>query len=176
MNRNKTVKKGDATSDEMCYGFLTYYPKENLKVQSCTQWQTISEYALHREDPIINDCNMAEFYNSYHPTTAAFIKSVFDNCAMLTGCVQECRDFLPEAMKNPCVNGSMGAYMRKIAVERSWSERFAMFTALDSCNAELAQETCKLQTQPKETSAASVAIVPLYFILSVIYIGIAFRF
>lgn len=174
MGKNRTVMKGDATSDEMCYGFLTFFPKENMKVEKCTQWQDISDYSISVRDPLIKECNMWNFFNAYHPNTGSFMESVFDNCKMLMGCTQQCLDFLPEAMKNPCVNGSVGAFIRRIAVERSMSRHFAMFTALDSCNAEIAQETCKAECLKNcreisgaisiKTSTSFVAYTYMYFV------------
>ncbi|XP_062622231.1 DBH-like monooxygenase protein 2 homolog [Saccostrea cucullata] len=164
MNMNKTVFKGDATSDEMCFGFLTYYPKENLTVTSCTQWQDISQNALESyQDKLINGCNITAFIDEKNPATVTFLKAVYENCKMLMGCTSECRAFLPEAMKNPCVNGSMGAYFRQAAVALSWDSRFAMFTALDACNAEIARENCQAKCMDtceelkKATSEASTA-------------------
>lgn len=174
MGKNRTVIKGDATNDEMCYGFLTFYPKENMKVEECTQWQDISEYAISVKDQLIKECNIWNFFNMTHPGTGAFMKSIFDNCKMLMGCNQECRDFLPEAMKNPCVNGSVGAFNRRIAVEHSMPIHFAMFTALDSCNAEIAQETCKAECLKNcrdisgaisiKTSTSFVTYIYMYFV------------
>ncbi|XP_061173636.1 DBH-like monooxygenase protein 2 homolog [Saccostrea echinata] len=166
MNMNRTVYKGDATNDEMCLGFLTYHPMENLTLTTCTQWQDISENSLNAYGDkviIVNGCNTTAFIDDNHPATAAFIKAVFDNCKMLSGCIPECRAFLTEAMKNPCVNGSVGAYYRELAVEKRQQTRFSMFTALDSCNTEIARENCQAncldtcKEDYKPTSEASTA-------------------
>lgn len=174
MGKNRTVVKGEATSDEMCYGFLTFYPKENLKMERCTQWQDISEYSIAMRDPLIKECSMWKFFNAEDPDTGAFMKSVFDNCNMLMGCKQECLDFLPEAMKNPCVNGSVGALIRRVAVHLNMPAHFAMFTALDSCNAEIAKDTCKADCLKScreisgaisiKTSISFVTYTYLYFV------------
>lgn len=174
MGKNRTVMKGEATSDEMCYGFLTFYPKENLKMERCTQWQDISEYSIAMRDPLIKKCNMWKFVRAEDPDTGAFMESVFDKCNMLMGCKQECLDFLPEAMKNPCVNGSVGAFIRRLAVRRNMPTHFAMFTALDSCNAEIAKDTCKADCLKNcreisgaisiKTSTSFVTYTYLYFV------------
>lgn len=33
--RNKTTFFGEATNDEMCFGFVTYYPRQNVKQPFC---------------------------------------------------------------------------------------------------------------------------------------------
>lgn len=35
MGKNRMVMKGEVISDEMCYGFLIFYFKENLKMERC---------------------------------------------------------------------------------------------------------------------------------------------
>lgn len=35
MGKNRMVMKGEVISDEMCYGFLIFYFKENLKMEKC---------------------------------------------------------------------------------------------------------------------------------------------
>ncbi|XP_061173634.1 DBH-like monooxygenase protein 2 homolog [Saccostrea echinata] len=173
VNRNKTVYKGDATNDEMCFGFLTYHPKESLTVARCTQWLDISENALHvYGDKVINGCNTTAFSDDNHPATAAFLKSVFENCEMLTGCLPECRAFLAEAMKNPCVSGSMGTYYRDLAARYNWASRFGMFTALDSCNAEIARDNCKancLETCKADNNAASKAVFMISIFFTILW-------
>lgn len=42
--RTRTTNFGDATSDEMCLAFFTYYPKENLRSGS----KLIENYTVYK--------------------------------------------------------------------------------------------------------------------------------
>jgi len=59
LTRSDTTYYGEATSDEMCFGFLTYYPAVP-KFTYCGQWRTVDECSneagficdLEKADPL----------------------------------------------------------------------------------------------------------------------------
>ena len=60
MNRSENVRFGNSTSDEMCLGFLTYFPKRNLKDLYSTNWKTIPLCLLWNQnsDTVIERCHV----------------------------------------------------------------------------------------------------------------------
>ena len=72
-NHNTTVFYGDGTRDEMCYGFLTFFPLQNMPRHDCIAWKSL---ALAECDPdSFMGCDLAAFHNA----TAFAMSPLFTN-------------------------------------------------------------------------------------------------
>ncbi|KAK3604316.1 hypothetical protein CHS0354_025443 [Potamilus streckersoni] len=141
-SRYKTATFGLDTLKEMCFGFLTYYPKNNLPYPRCNQWKSIS--VCDWEKDVIQGCRHKDISNMSIPETLAIYRSVMDNCAPLGNCQKECLAVVKETRKHPCFQGDMDKRLRLNGVgtgePNSKSMILEFYAALDSCNVELALE------------------------------------
>ncbi|ESO92083.1 hypothetical protein LOTGIDRAFT_233329 [Lottia gigantea] len=104
-SRNTTTYFGDATSAEMCYGFITYYPKENVDKEFCTAWETLPNCFL--EGDLDEDTKF--FYKGCNAYTFRRLGNVDGfNFTILSstcigGCPTECKAYLDTMFEHPCM-------------------------------------------------------------------------
>ncbi|KAL3870626.1 hypothetical protein ACJMK2_038674 [Sinanodonta woodiana] len=141
-SRYKTTTFGEDTSKEMCFGFLTFYPKNHYPLPFCNQWKNISMCDWQKD--VIQGCRHKDIYNMSIPETSAIYRSVTENCASLGNCQKECLPIVKEIRKHPCFQGDMDTYLRMNAVNLGEPNgKIALlefYAALDSCNGELVLE------------------------------------
>ncbi|XP_055957928.1 tyramine beta-hydroxylase isoform X1 [Patella vulgata] len=104
MNRDAVTNWGDATSDEMCYGFMTYYPKENVRQLFCTGFRSIP-YCAIEDGNVFEGCEVSK-YTRQTPETNNFYVDLNNTC--FNSCTTECLRLLDN---NPCLKGDPRAYM-----------------------------------------------------------------
>ncbi|KAH9503104.1 hypothetical protein Btru_069965 [Bulinus truncatus] len=102
---------GEATSDEMCFGFLTYYPKENMDDSFCLSG-----------GPDISNCDSStyrgctDFVRYANPVwlnTSSVYQSLLQNCRPFTPCLQECVQTIVDLKRNnPCFQDELFDYMK----------------------------------------------------------------
>ncbi|KAH9503100.1 hypothetical protein Btru_069958 [Bulinus truncatus] len=99
--RNHSTVWGEATLDEMCYGFMIYYPKENVLNSACFTFGpdvNVCDNSTFRGCLDLRNFNRPEWLN----TTSAY-QNVRRNCQPLTPCLQECVDTIVSLKKSdPC--------------------------------------------------------------------------
>ncbi|VDI39681.1 Hypothetical predicted protein, partial [Mytilus galloprovincialis] len=63
LSSNETIFFGEGTSDEMCYGFITYYPAQNIALPYCTTWKTVEKCKRYMPQfgAIIDGCRWKDF-------------------------------------------------------------------------------------------------------------------
>ncbi|CAG2230298.1 unnamed protein product [Mytilus edulis] len=63
LSSNETIFFGEGTSDEMCYGFITYYPAQNIALPYCTTWKTVEKCKRYMPQfgGIIDGCKWKDF-------------------------------------------------------------------------------------------------------------------
>ncbi|XP_069121902.1 DBH-like monooxygenase protein 1 [Argopecten irradians] len=147
IGKDKTTFFGDGTSDEMCYGFFTFYPAENIQMPYCLAWKGIDLCKLRsfKEDfPVIDGCNVHVFENDSHPNNVRLYNELNSRCKPFGPCLPECKDFLIEELRrNRCIQGDIGQYYRQYA---TYSIEYMTFWAsIDSCNAEIALESIQCE-------------------------------
>ncbi|XP_046545885.1 tyramine beta-hydroxylase-like [Haliotis rubra] len=96
-----TTFYGDATSDEMCYGIFTYYPKNASRNNVCVTWKTLNHCDM--DSGVLMGCSIADFFNNSHPNTKMVMDKVLDNCSPYGGCREECPAAIAEVEKHPCL-------------------------------------------------------------------------
>lgn len=93
MSRTNTTYWGLSTTDEMCYGFVTYYPaNDNFIV--CQQWRTVNGYCIAG----FVDCDLTTF--QVMSSTLRYI------CKGLT-CPVSCRRSLETIAETGCMSGDI---------------------------------------------------------------------
>ncbi|CAG2210324.1 unnamed protein product [Mytilus edulis] len=90
LSRPKTTFYGDATSDEMCFGFLAFYPAANMPFSTCTAWKDISMCNLWITQEH-EDCKWADFMYVNANETKRVKDEVLANCKPFGNCLSECK-------------------------------------------------------------------------------------
>ncbi|XP_071155959.1 tyramine beta-hydroxylase-like [Mytilus edulis] len=108
-SRSENVHFGYSTSDEMCLGFLTYFPKENLKDPYCTNWKSISRCLLWKEDvdTDVQGCYIQRLLQGQDVTANQIIQNIMQACAPFETCSDWCRFSLNSARQHPCFQGDV---------------------------------------------------------------------
>lgn len=108
---------GDGTSDEMCFGFLTYFPLQSTLVQP---WCTSRRSLISCErtlpdfwDNPIQGCRWKDFIRPPSKEAISIVKTVLQACYpdKQLRCSQKCREKLQETKKHPCFVGDIGYYI-----------------------------------------------------------------
>ncbi|XP_046567536.1 DBH-like monooxygenase protein 1 [Haliotis rubra] len=112
--KKKWVFYGDGTSDEMCFGFLWYYPEHALKHGVCVSWKSIN--LCVGESLIEENCNVWEFLFESDPESKALSNALRDNCNLLANiCTPECKMAAMDILKHPCLSGGdISDYVRNL--------------------------------------------------------------
>ncbi|KAK6967742.1 Tyramine beta-hydroxylase [Biomphalaria glabrata] len=153
-NRNTTTFQGQATLDEMCYGFLTYYPAQNLKNKFClTEGPDVSlcdtQTAQDHGCPILSSKFVDLLY------TSGLSKQLEDKCMLFSPCKEECKEFLvPLMQSNKCFQGELFEYIKGRILTRSYDGRQIM-ARLSSCEKEI-YSLLSYQSNPISSTDTSV--------------------
>lgn len=109
MNRSENVRFGNSTSDEMCLGFLTYFPKRNLKDLYCTNWKTIPLCLLWNQnsDTVIEGCHVQHLLQGRDATANPIIQNIIQACTPFKTCSDWCRYSVNIARLHPCFHGDV---------------------------------------------------------------------
>ncbi|XP_071155442.1 tyramine beta-hydroxylase-like isoform X1 [Mytilus edulis] len=140
LSRPKTTFFGDATSDEMCFGFLAFYPAANMPFSTCTAWKDISICNLWvtREH---EDCKWSDFMNVNVNETKRVKDEVMANCKPFGNCLSECKATLEVLFaEHPCMKGDVYELIRQMSLQWDNKEMLAFIVAADSCKAEIAAD------------------------------------
>ncbi|KAJ8300261.1 hypothetical protein KUTeg_021780, partial [Tegillarca granosa] len=143
--KTETTLFGESTQEEMCFGFLTYHPVQNMPFSQCTSWKSLSTYKIWYKPesfPEIDGCRWRDFLNTSHPVTKAAMKDVLSKCKPFE-CLPECKETIIKIQNHSCLNNDIGFYLRHYISHWSWNFQLMQFlAAIDSCKLELNQNTC----------------------------------
>ncbi|XP_035824369.1 MOXD1 homolog 1 [Aplysia californica] len=109
LSSDRWVYYGDGTNDEMCYGFLTIYPRDAVPfTTSCVSFGPASTCEMFgpQKQPI-NGCDWNAFTDESHPETARLWQDLEKNCNLDGFCRPECRKITDELKKHPCMQGEV---------------------------------------------------------------------
>lgn len=139
---------GKATSDEMCFGFLTYFPlQRSLSYPWCTSRRDL--ISCERTLPALWDrpirgCAWRSFIRPPSPEALDIIGKVLGTCywSQRLVCSPPCRTLLAQIRKHPCFTGDMGYYI--VSKIRQHSRLGATFAAAwFSCNCDSDYDFCE---------------------------------
>ncbi|XP_055862636.1 MOXD1 homolog 1-like [Biomphalaria glabrata] len=109
--RTKSTFWGEATLDEMCYGFMIYYPKENAPGAVCfTSGPDVSRC----DTSTYQGCsNLFNYSNTEWLNSTQMYHDLVSNCRRYGPCIKECLDTILRLKKNnPCLNGEIFDYIK----------------------------------------------------------------
>mgnify|MGYP000222864908 FL=1 len=121
---------GSGTNDEMCYGFITYYPVQNFLNTVCIAWKGVQRCVrkLDKFNGYYGDCKWKTFENNLKTELGRLFAD--DSCGQyMVGnvcnekCVAEARAFL----QHECLKGDMGEFL----VGRTRTQKY--FMVLQKC-------------------------------------------
>jgi dopamine beta-monooxygenase len=168
-SKSRTTFKGDATSDEMCYGFLTVHPITNVRRDLCTSWRNISELQLYFS-PDKKDCDYKVFHNPYHPNMSKLYENVATRCLPLSHCLEECKEAVKEFRRHPCMQGEMAQLTKShITAYLKSLESYEFYSKLESCDLEILREELEGEGGERGTSGGA-HIVPQFLALFSMFI------
>ena len=139
----KPVCYGEATDDEMCFGFITYYPFHKMDTPWCVSRKSIQHCDRHFSDrrglPIDN-CDYIAFLSSAN--IADMYSRLQKACTTLSGqtyvvtsrsCAEAtCIETMREIMKQPCMKGDITSYITFKIIQKPFGYR--LLNLLVSCD------------------------------------------
>ncbi|KAK7462113.1 hypothetical protein BaRGS_00038485, partial [Batillaria attramentaria] len=159
MARSTTTTFGDSTQQEMCYGFLTYYPAQALTETECVSFRSFT----YCDKSSLPNCDANKFWGEIGP----FWQNVTTSCAYHT-CYPECKAvILAERKRNPCLANEDFVKHYKGALKHT-HEQTQFLVKFTSCDAEIYGDEIRrdfASTGAATTLTASLAIVVLCFML-----------
>ncbi|OWF48547.1 DBH-like monooxygenase protein 1 [Mizuhopecten yessoensis] len=133
--KNVTTFSGEATSQEMCYAFLFYYPKESIKSTQCLTVMGLPACSLNHGTDLIDGCQLKSFFEDYAYFTQVFAE-LTKRCETFL-CRKECKTYVQELRENPCFQGRVKAYVDRALSSFNGVNEMALY---HSCDSELALE------------------------------------
>ena len=77
LGRDYTTEDGPGSFNEMCYGFLTYYPASLVDdLDICVQWKDLDMCGVGE----MEDCDIGNMFNTSRPDTADMMEQVRGWC------------------------------------------------------------------------------------------------
>nr|KAG5692212.1 hypothetical protein BaRGS_009812 [Batillaria attramentaria] len=154
MSRSKTAEFGDSTQQEMCFGFLTYYPAQAVSEDSCSSFRNFS----YCDASTLNGCDPGKFWREVGPLWA----NISSTCSFHS-CFPECKELiLAQRKKNPCLaNSDFMKHVKTWALSK-YHQGTMIMAKLASCDVEIYKDEMSQDDNP--TSAA----VTLTFSLAVV--------
>ncbi|XP_071097544.1 dopamine beta-hydroxylase-like [Haliotis cracherodii] len=104
-NSRKTVYYGDATSDEMCYGYLWFYPSEAMSEPYCDTYKSVEICAVKTRSVVMAGCNALDFVDGKSNDSMMIYDDIDVSCTSWTSCSESCRTAVKKAMGHPCLKG-----------------------------------------------------------------------
>ena len=148
---------GQGTNDEMCFGFLTFYPAKNVKRKFCTSWKSIPVCELIA--PIVRGCETAKFTNLSNPEFTEMRNAVKDHCSTNDTCLEKCKDHLTIINMHPCMDGDVGKFIKYRLKKFRDSSVTDFYNGIESCSL----KHTPLLLQPN--TAKSISIFQFHFVV-----------
>ncbi|CAG5117330.1 unnamed protein product, partial [Candidula unifasciata] len=139
LTSTRYVYYGEATSEEMCFGFLTMYPKQALVTDTCFSFGPYSACDLKMGMPM-DQCDWVQFLNVSNPATGKMMFEVTKSCNLDGFCRPECRDVLQGLKQHPCLKGHANLWITRLMSQTI--EGLDFLGRLRSCPTD---ETCTSQ-------------------------------
>ncbi|XP_033750816.1 dopamine beta-hydroxylase-like [Pecten maximus] len=130
-----TTTSGEATSQEMCYTFLFYYPKESFQGSDCTTAMGLPVCLMDHDTELIDGCQLKSFFEN-----RTYIGEIFTELAKRCeafNCRKECKAYIKELRQNPCFQGKVKGYVDHVFSRNLYVNETALY---HSCDADLELE------------------------------------
>ncbi|WAR31632.1 DOPO-like protein, partial [Mya arenaria] len=139
MSRDNITHAGSGYQDEMCFGFLTYYPKQAISEgsSSCVSWKDIPLCLMELENNVMG-CNFKNIHNLSNPVTRSIYDSVTSQCQPFGPCQPKCLPVVQDLLQQPCYIGDMWDWSRDKILKRdvndnSTADWLKFYASVDSC-------------------------------------------
>ncbi|XP_063420677.1 DBH-like monooxygenase protein 1 [Mytilus trossulus] len=111
LSSNETIFFGEGTSDEMCYGFITYYPAQNIALPYCTTWKTVEKCKRYMPQfgGIIDGCRWKDFLSGGNEYIGFMMIELAMHCD--TTCSSNCTEKVRNLREHECLRGDLGDFM-----------------------------------------------------------------
>ncbi|RUS91459.1 hypothetical protein EGW08_000783 [Elysia chlorotica] len=139
LSSNRYVYYGEATSDEMCFGFLTMYPRDAVTQFSCPSYGPLSTCEVYTYGTPIGSCNWPTFVNLTTPESMAVFVELRRNCNLNGFCRPECEQTVRRLEQHPCMQGEAERFVKGIF--ESFPEGVEMLGRLHSCSGSKSHST-----------------------------------
>jgi len=147
---------GDGTFDEMCFGFLTMYPKDAFAPEArCVAFGPLDNGDLNAGTPI-GECNWAQFINQQDSETNKWWSQVTKSCNTNGFCRPECREIANVVKNHPCMKGEAAALINKALTNWVGKAGPELLARLNSCQDDQVCPKCEANC-PDETYVADGA-------------------
>ncbi|XP_059152477.1 MOXD1 homolog 1-like, partial [Physella acuta] len=132
-----SVLQGEATSEEMCFGFITYFPKRNVSHEYCfsvgpdVSFCDSETWTRHGCD------NPFAYFDSRALNASSLYQGLMAKCRPFGPCLQECAQYvLEQTRSNGCLRGEMYELMQNVVL-KSHPEGLNMMALMASCQTEV---------------------------------------
>ena len=165
-HKNKTVYFGEGTSDEMCYGFITYYPKQEIRTGFCMSWKSVQRCRryLPKFQRMIGSCNWTQLFDTSDPVTQTLYKNMQEQCpnyATHRKCSTDCSKTAAMASQHPCLQDNDIGDFIKMKLERQQTGE-VLVDLLDKCSHLVSEGICVHFTQ-------SIISLYIFIIINIIF-------
>ncbi|BFZ19031.1 hypothetical protein BsWGS_22070 [Bradybaena similaris] len=131
LDRNKTTVGGLGARDEMCMGFINYFPRQNMKVCTCLDNYGVS---LCSNDSWGECKDLPRFVEKIEATNV--FRDVLENCKSFFPCQVECVQTIVQYMTSePCLQGRVWEYVQNML--SSDADGHVFLSRLASCKVEV---------------------------------------
>ncbi|KAL3852551.1 hypothetical protein ACJMK2_016175 [Sinanodonta woodiana] len=158
VDSNKTIYFGEGTADEMCFGFLLFYPKKHLPDgSSCQSWKSVPMCKVKNmrdknEGNIIDECDVSAFSSNISLRKMA---NILQNCSNV------CSKEIQTIIRHPCLKNDIGDYMRQKGISNITDGQLLLKT-IETCS-HVGNQTCELL----ESATAIIQAYKMFLIISV---------
>jgi dopamine beta-monooxygenase len=157
IGKNTTTFYGEGTSDEMCFGFVIYYPA-NDDLTYCSQWRSVN---VCTKPPLQCDTT----------TLHMLVPAILANCNSST-CSNMCKYLMMAAGETDCLSPDMSLFLQ---LRRNLQEMPFILHALDVCDISTSTDpTTSIpdisgsQPMMKMTTATSAAVFTTTLLLTIL--------
>ncbi|GFS24657.1 dopamine beta-hydroxylase [Elysia marginata] len=141
LSSNRYVYFGEGTSDEMCFGFLTVYPRDAVQQNACPAFGPLSTCDVYIYGTPVGGCNWAKFVNLTNPESAAMASELEKNCNLNGFCRPECEATVRKLDQHPCLNGEAERFVKRVFA--SYPEGVELLGRYHSCKVSHSEpDTC----------------------------------
>uniref|UniRef100_A0A2C9KL73 Copper type II ascorbate-dependent monooxygenase C-terminal domain-containing protein n=1 Tax=Biomphalaria glabrata TaxID=6526 RepID=A0A2C9KL73_BIOGL len=108
------VYYGDGTSDEMCYGYLTMFPKSALKStqQNCVSVSTLSACEL-AQGVAYNGCDWKTLIKANNTEVMKIKQDLENTCDVTKVCSSQCQATV-QKISNTCFQGQTASFVKSL--------------------------------------------------------------
>ncbi|KAH9503093.1 hypothetical protein Btru_069948 [Bulinus truncatus] len=136
-NRNHSTFSGEGTYDEMCFGFITYFPKRNMASDFCLSAGPDLSYC-DQQSYIDQGCpEYWGFSDQQTVNSSSQYKQLVENCQPFSPCLEECVQYLATLKKSSrCYQGELFELIKSELLMRHEVGR-DMMARLASCDTQV---------------------------------------